>query len=266
MLSDKDFRLLLDRLDRPWAGYRKVRKGVKKRLRRHMLSLQCTTIEEYLLKIDQDAALRTECEQRLTVTISRFFRDRMLWDKLCKPILPDLAAKFPEGIHAWSAGCANGEEPYSLSMIWEAVGDPCEMRILATDVSSTCLERAKARRYPESSLKEASEAYRQRWFQRIPGEKQWEVMADLEKRIHWQTHQLLNEPPPGDFHLILLRNNLLTYYKGVRMQTAFQRIVDRLVWGGILIVGSHERPPLCHPPLERDHSCSWVYRALNPEL
>lgn len=259
MLSDEDFRKLLNDLDRPWAGYRKVRKGVKKRVRRHMLALHCSTIEEYLSKIDQDAAVRAECEHHLAVTISRFFRDRMLWDHLYRNILPDLASWFPEGIKAWSAGCANGEEPYSLSMIWEAVGKPCEMKILATDANPVCLQRALNRRYPESSLKEVSEGFRRRWFQGLPGKKQCEINANLEKRIHWQTHQLLDEPPAGKFHLILLRNNLLTYYQGYRMQNAFQRIVDRLIEGGILIVGSHERLPPSNPPLERDISCHWVY-------
>ena len=60
MLSDPEFRTLLAYMNRPWAGYRKVRKGVKKRLRRHMQDLHCKTMAEYLSRVEQDAAARAD--------------------------------------------------------------------------------------------------------------------------------------------------------------------------------------------------------------
>jgi chemotaxis protein methyltransferase CheR len=263
MLSDDDFRLLLDRLDRPWSGYRKVRKGVKKRLRRHMESLQCRTIEDCLSRIGADPAAQVECEQRIIVTISRFFRDRRLWDQLQTRILPSLAACFPNGLAAWSAGCANGEEPYSLSMIWEAAAtsmpESVNLCILATDAQPSCLERAREGLYSASSLKEVPEVIKKQWFQKAPGSRRWRIDGRLSKRIRWHVHQLLEAPPQGVFHIILLRNNLLTYYRGKRLQNAFNSILDRLADGGAIILGSHEQlPPNC-PPLTRDPSCPWVY-------
>lgn len=262
VLSDDEFRLLLDHLDRPWSGYRKVRKGVKKRLRRHMTAFACTSIQGYLHRIDEDPTARARCEQHLAVTISRFFRDRRLWDHLQEQLLPDLAMRFSGQLSAWSAGCANGEEPYSLSMLAQATAETIHasgvMQILATDAEAACLDRARQGRYPESSLKEVPETFRQRWF-RPAGRRAWQIDGRLGADIHWQTHQLLAEPPNNDFHLILLRNNLLTYYQGLRMQTAFDRIVDCLKKGGILIVGSHERPPPNSRALEKDSLCPWVY-------
>lgn len=263
MLSDDDFRLLLDRLNRPWSGYRKVRKGVKKRLRRHMESLQCPTIADYLRKISADPAARIECEQRMIVTISRFFRDRRLWDQLQTRILPALAARFPDRLAAWSAGCANGEEPYSLSMIWEAaatsMSEPVDLHILATDAQTAGLERAREGLYPAGSLKEVPEAIKTQWFQKAPGSRRWRIDGRLSERIRWQTHQLLESPPQDEFHIILLRNNLLTYYRGERLQTSFNSILDRLADGGVIILGSHEQLPAHHPPLARDPSCPWAY-------
>jgi len=66
MLSDDDFRLLLYHLDRPWAGFRKVRKGVKKKVRRHMAALECSTIQDYLQNIVRDPEARAECERLKT--------------------------------------------------------------------------------------------------------------------------------------------------------------------------------------------------------
>ena len=78
MLSDTEFRSLLEHLNRPWAGYRKVRKGVKQRVRRHMQNLACSTVEQYLVQLARQPAEMAACEECLRVTISRFFRDRLL--------------------------------------------------------------------------------------------------------------------------------------------------------------------------------------------
>jgi chemotaxis protein methyltransferase CheR len=262
MLDDNGFRMLLEHLDRPWSGFRKVRKGVKKRLGRHMTTLGCHSIPDYLQRIAQDPAARIQCEKALTVTISRFFRDRQLWNHLQYRIIPELMTRFGGRLAAWSAGCANGEEPYSLYMVTPAVtatlpGKPA-MRILATDADPDCLQRAQEGRYPASSLREVPENFKQRWF-RPAGRRTWQIDRRLGDGIQWQTHQLLGDPPQDHFHLILLRNNLLTYYRGPGMQSAFHCIVDRLKDGGILILGSHERLPSESPSLLRDSVCRWVY-------
>ena len=71
MLSDNEFRILLDQLDRPWAGYRKVRKGVKKRLRRHMLALGCVAIAPYLDRLARDPRIKAACLPGQTAGRSR---------------------------------------------------------------------------------------------------------------------------------------------------------------------------------------------------
>jgi chemotaxis protein methyltransferase CheR len=134
------------------------------------------------------------------------------------------------------------------------------LSILATDADSSCLRRAQEGRYPESSLREVPENFRERWFTRAPGRRARRIDSLLGGPICWQVHELLNEPPQGVFQLILLRNNLLTYYRGLRMKNAFDRILSRLAPGGALIVGSHEQhPPPDTRPIVRDPRCPWVY-------
>ncbi len=70
MMDDNDFRELLEYLQRPWQGYRKVRKGVIKRLRRHMTALGCTTLGCYLAVLGQDRSAYQMCQAHLRVTIS----------------------------------------------------------------------------------------------------------------------------------------------------------------------------------------------------
>ena len=174
----------------------------------------------------------------MTVTISRFFRDRQLWDHLRNRVLPRLSDRYWDGISAWSAGCAGGEEPYSLALTWESCRETRpvgKLRILATDADPLCLQRAVAGRYPVSSLKEVPEAVKARWFRKEKGGRKWCIDPLLKQRITWQEHQLLEDPPHGPFHLIFLRNNLLTYYRGSTLGAALSRIIGRLAEGGNIL-------------------------------
>jgi chemotaxis protein methyltransferase CheR len=263
MLSDEEFRRLLKHLDRPWSGFRKIRKGVKKRVRRHMQAAGCPSIDAYLDLLNRNAEAYAECQRCLTVIISRFFRDPRLWDHLYARVLPGLIKRFPKRLTAWSAGCANGEEPYTLAMIWEQLTailpSPPILDILATDAEPACILRSEAGRYPQSSFREMPEDFRERWLHKAHDSQWWQIDAYLRARVHWKVHQLLEDPPQRRFQLILVRNNLLTYYQGHVMVTAMERIIATLAKGGVLVVGSHERPPRLRVALVKDPECSWLY-------
>jgi len=261
MLSDTELRILLDRLDRPWCGFRKVRKGVKKRLRRQMQALGCSTIEQYLQQIHHRQTAMEGCQEALRVTISRFFRDRQLWQTLQTDILPDLVNRFPAPIRIWSAGCACGEEPYTLAMVWGELESSVKVDLLATDASLACLDRARIGRYPASSLKEVPVDLKEKYFQRKKGGRQAQIRHDRLPPIRWQKHDLL-DPSPGSnvFHLILLRNNLLTYYRGSALETALGRILAWMAPNGYLVIGAHEHLPPEKTSLVKSPSCPWAYR------
>ena len=107
-MEDTQFRQLLDRFGFSWAGYCRVRKGVKKRLARHMHEIRCRNIEEYIEAIERQRKERIQFERLMTVSISRFFRDRKLWEIMQGGMLPLLAQNTSQVIHVWSAGCASG--------------------------------------------------------------------------------------------------------------------------------------------------------------
>jgi len=92
-MDDKQFRQLLNWFGLSWDGYRKVRKGVKKRIRRHMQQLGCQNMEAYFLSLDKSEELRLQSERLMTVSISRFFRDRHLWKTLENRILRSIIEK-----------------------------------------------------------------------------------------------------------------------------------------------------------------------------
>ncbi len=263
-MDDRQFRRLLDYCGLSWQGYRKVRKGVKKRIGRHMAELGCRDMGAYLARVDRDVEARRACDRLLTVSISRFFRDRMLWQVLAEEILPSLVRSGREKIVVWVAGCASGEEAYSLKILWEELRTAHPhlpaMEITATDLNPQHLQRAKTGAYPYSSLKELPEELKFRYFFRRAGGKRFFVKALLKNGIVWKHHNFLHDPPAPRFNLVLLRNSLLTYYGDEIKMSALEKVVASLSDNGFLIIGSHEKLPLENGHLLFVSALSYVFR------
>jgi len=246
-MDDDQFRRLLGFLDFSWDGYRKVRKGVKKRIGRHMKELGCEDVASYLSVLGCEVPARRECDRLMTVSISRFFRDRRLWEGLRGAILPPRVRERQEPFRVWSAGCAGGEEVYSFKMLWALLTDaiPCMPALImtATDLNEESLERARAGIYTPGSLKEVSKELRVRFFETLVKGQRYGVRPFLKENIHWQRHQVMSPPPAGGFHLILLRNNVMTYFQEPLRIEALNQVIPSLVPSGLLILGARERLP-----------------------
>lgn len=246
-MNDQQFRQLLNRYEFSWAGYRKVRKGVKKRIHRYMKSIDCSNMADFLTELDINDDIRLECERLMTVSISRFFRDREFWQGFKENILPEFVDVDREKIKFWSAGCACGEEAYSFKIIWDLLGNSYphvpDLEVLATDINPIYLDRARVGIYQPSSLKEVTKEIRSRYFKQKGGKKLFEVKASLKEGISWKNHHLLSDPPGLDFDIVFLRNNVLTYYKDRLQNWAFSNVLASLAPNGILVLGSHETIP-----------------------
>jgi len=246
-MDDNQFRQLLERLGLSWEGYRKVRKGVKKRIRRHMHQLGCQTVEAYLLVLGRDSAARYHCERLMTVSISRFFRDRGLWRTLADEILPMIFKENSMSMKVWSAGCACGEEAYSMKILCDTmapgVQHMLDVEIWATDMNPDYLKRAQAGVYSASSLKELPQALRRLYFRSTQQQHAYRINEPLKKGVIWRVHNLLSDPPDGPFHVIFLRNSLLTYYRDTLKLPALEKVVDSLAHSGFFVIGSHEKIP-----------------------
>lgn len=119
-MNDRHFKKLLDAFQLSWPGYFKVRKGVKKRIPRHMQLLDCRHVDQYPRLLAADLEVRNECRRLLTVSISRLFRDSGVWQVIAGDIIPELVAGGGPVVRVWSAGCARGEEIYSFKILWHA--------------------------------------------------------------------------------------------------------------------------------------------------
>src|SRR4030042_4020877 len=96
------------------------RGGIKRKVERRIAELGLSHLEEYLARIKKDPEEKSHLSQILTVTITRFFRDKKVFDILENSIIPSIVEHKGVGdFKIWSIGCANGEEPYSLSLLWK---------------------------------------------------------------------------------------------------------------------------------------------------
>jgi chemotaxis protein methyltransferase CheR len=247
-MNDQQFRQLINRYEFSWTGYRKVRKGVKKRIHRYMKSIGCCNMADFLAELDKNDEIRHQCELLMTVSISRFFRDRRFLQGFKENILQAFMDSDREKIKFWSAGCACGEEVYSFKIIWDILSNSYlhvpDLDVLATDINPIYLNRARSGIYPPSSLKEVTKEIQSGYFKQKGSKKLFEVKPLLKKGITWKEHHLLSDPPGSGFDIIFLRNNVLTYYEKHLKKKAFRNVLDCLAPKGFLVIGCHETIPL----------------------
>ncbi|MDX1708918.1 MAG: CheR family methyltransferase, partial [Desulfobacterales bacterium] len=239
-------------------------KGVKKRIARHMQDLNCSSMQAYLDLIQQNTAVRRDCELRLTVSISRFFRDRQLWMGLEEDVIPAMLKKPPKKLRVWSAGCARGEEVYSFKIVWHRLSRADAhlpvLDITGTDKHPDYIEQAKAGAYTRGSLKEVPQKVRETYFESRKSGQRFDLKAFVKAGIRWKVQDIFAEPPGEGFAIIFLRNNLLTYYKAPLKDEGLTRVVRALAPMGWLIVGSHEKLPATDTTFRRHPSIPWAYR------
>jgi chemotaxis methyl-accepting protein methylase len=259
-MNDEHFELILQFFGYSWSGYRKVRKGVKKRLVRHMHRLDCRDIHQYIDRLANDRALRNECERLLTVSISRFFRDKKLWEGLETQILPELIGEFDGAIRVLSAGCARGEEIYSFKILWDRLKNPTDLDLTAIDLNPEYIAAAQAGEYNKGSLKELSPKLIQTYFKPVKGRHRFAVIPELKTGIRWRVANLDEGLAGRTYHLIFLRNNILTYLAEEPKKSVFSIIMEGLLDRGWLIIGSHEKPPSHNFPLTRHPLIPWAYK------
>jgi chemotaxis protein methyltransferase CheR len=227
-----------------WPGFRRVRRQVCKRIERRAKTLGLGDAAAYRRYLEAHALEWDELKSLCTVSISRFYRDRAVFDCLAARVLPALARAALERraarLECWSAGCASGEEPYTVAIMCQSILE-MQFRVLGTDLDAALLARAQAGCYGASSLKELPAAWRSRAFQRRA--KLFCLGANYRRGVEFERRDLLAEPPQREFDLVLCRNLAFTYFAPDPARAALERIAARLRPGGALVIGVHERLP-----------------------
>jgi len=237
-------------LDLQWRRFK--RGGVKRKVERRIAQLGLATFEDYLLKIKEIPGEKSHLSQILTVTITRFFRDKKIFDILENSILPTMVEHKGAGdFKIWSIGCANGEEPYSLSMLWnerfEKDFPHIRLTILATDINESLLKRAGQGRYKKSSLIEIPESMLQRFFEIENGF--YVIDQSIRESVEFKKHDIIHEGLFSGMDMVLCRNLAFTYFSKECQTSVLKKIAVSLKENGYLIIGKDEFLPLTYPTL-----------------
>jgi chemotaxis protein methyltransferase CheR len=236
-----------------WPGFRRVRRQVCRRVARRVAELGLTDLQAYQQHLVREASEWSVLDGLCHITISRFYRDRGLFDHLRDEVLPAFAARAAADggtrpIRCWSAGCASGEEAYTVALIWRLAvartAPGVRLEVIGTDVEPALLERARRACYPASSLRELPGEWVTRAFERRDSHQC--LRPALREGVSFLEQDLRRESPGGGFHTVLCRNLAFTYFDAETQQAVLARLRDCLLPGGVLVIGSHESLPACH--------------------
>ena len=215
-------------------------------IRRAMSALRISDPVELLRAAEVPGRARDAVLAELTVGESYFFRDEMQLGVLRDAIIPArLAADDAHRpLRVWSAGCASGEEPYSIAIVLRELGWPRSVRILGTDVAVPRLEAARRARYTRWALRGLSEDRERRWFQRAGG--YFELDASVRSAVEFRALNLVHDEYAAvagqGFDLVLCRN-VMIYFNLDTVARIAEGLLASLDAEGWLVLGASD-PPL----------------------
>ena len=229
-----------------------------------MQTLGCVSVDEYIRILSQKPEIEAQCRMHLTVSISRFFRDKRLWGSLENKFLPQVISENDMLFRVWSCGCARGEEAYSFKIVWDRLQHSYPslplLDLWATDINPVTVEMAEKRIFGVSSLKELPRNFIYRYFDQVSGKQLYILKPFLTEGITFGLHDIIKDPLPDSiFDFIFIRNNLLTYYQTPEMESSLKKILRVLAPGGSLIIGSHEKLPPGFDYLKSSPDHPWIY-------
>ncbi len=220
---------------------------LEKRIEIRTASLNLKSLEEYLnyLRYDSDADKEWDTLISLITTNETYFmREERQLACFKSDILPEFVRKNGEKkLRIWSAGCSSGEEPYSIAILIKEsriIGDD-RIEILATDINSRVLNRAKEGIYSESSFRNVDDTFKAKWF--LPYESnKWKIRDEIKSKVTFQKFNLFDTDRYallGTFDVIFCRNVIIYFDLEAKIKVV-ERFFDKLIDGGYLLLGHSE--------------------------
>ena len=215
-------------------------------MRRVLVRMQMIDVKDfpaYLDVLQVDADEFTRLFNTILINVTSFFRDPPNWDYLRDELLPQLVG--PPGssgqIRVWSAGCASGEEAYSIAMLLaEAIGVPAfreRVKIYATDVDEDALNQARHAVYSGRSLEEVPVPLVEKYFDRQ--DDKFVFSKELRRTVIFGRHDLVQDAPISRVDLLICRNCLM-YFNSEAQARILGRFHFALMPGGVLFLGKAE--------------------------
>ncbi len=224
-----------------FTGYK--RSSLVRRVSRRMAQIGVTDHQDYVDHLQVHPDEFTSLFNTILINVTGFFRDADAWDHLRAEVVEPLVAKKPADapIRIWSAGCASGEEAYSLAMVFaEAMGAERfrdRVKIYATDVDDEALDEARQAAYGEREMQTVPPELAERYFEHSGG--RWAFRKDLRRSVIFGRNDLVQDAPISRIDLLTCRNTLM-YFNAETQAKILRRFHFALSDAGVLFLGKAE--------------------------
>ena len=216
---------------------------IRRRIMNRMTMSGCSDVSQMQSKVLKDESFASQLLQDLSITVTEMFRDKDFYRSLRETVIPIL--KTYPFIKIWHAGCATGEEAYSVAILLQEEGLYDRATIYATDFNQHALNKAKEGIFSNSLMKEYTSNYQlaggKESFSNYYTSNYDNIIMNklLKKNIVWANHNLVTDSVFAEVHLVLCRNVLIYFDKD--LQNKVQKLFyNSLLNGGILCLGSKE--------------------------
>jgi len=207
-------------------------KCLKRRIAERMRARGVHTYDDYSKLLDSDAREYQELLDALTINVTKFYRNAETWTAL-RPYIEKLGrARGAAPLRIWSAGCASGEEPYTIAVLLAETG--VKGSIDATDIDRLSLERTEQAKYPDTAFSEMPVTLRRRYF------PEGEPIPAVRGMVQLQAHDLTRQLPPRPPYDLIVCRNVVIYFERQAQERLFSVFVDALRPGGVLLLGKVE--------------------------
>jgi len=233
------FEILTRKTGHDFSRYKRT--TILRRIQRRMAALKVASVRDYVAVLGGDEEEIHRLSNDLMINVTSFFRDEEPFHTLERVVISQLLQRNGEGVRAWVAGCASGEEAYSLAMLFREQMDrmvsPPPVQIFATDIDASALREARSGRYTSAVEKQVSAGRLARFFTKR-GDA-YTVTKDIRDLCIFTQQDLLKDPPFSRMDLLSCRN-LLIYLEPVLQRQVLELAHYALRPGGYLLLGKAE--------------------------
>ncbi|GAA0767842.1 protein-glutamate O-methyltransferase CheR [Clostridium subterminale] len=208
-------------------------------LHRRILTIMSRTgakdLDEYMVLIKKDKVIREKFLDYVTINVTEFYRNPQIFEELQNFIKSELPYNRP--LKIWSAACSIGAEPYSISMMLKEMTPSVRHKILATDIDTNILLKAKAGEYISGDVKNIPKYQFHKYF-KCEGEK-FIINKEVKDLVTFKKHDLILDSYEDGFDIIVCRN-VVIYFTNEVKEKIYEKFSRALNPGGLLFIGATE--------------------------
>ena len=217
---------------------------LRRRVYTRMMACRTSTIHEYIKILESSVEERRRLLDALAINVSRFFRDPAVWKVVIDKVLTNslrTALDNNRRLHIWSAGCAHGQEPYTIAIIIhelaKRLGGLPPVKIYATDIDQDALRKARQASYTRAEVADVPLSLLREYFDHADGF--FKVKEQVKRLVVFKRHDLIKEPPLNFINIIFCRN-VIIYFDKPTQYRVFRSFYKSLIPPAYLVLGATE--------------------------